>query len=152
MQETLVQFLDQEDPREKGKATHSSILAWRIPWTVHGVTKRQTQLNNFHFTFSLAGWLPSVDSSVRMCVPSKLLQSCPTLCNPMDCGPPGNSVRGILQEKLLEWVAISYSRGSSQPRDQIHVSYVSCIGRQVLYYYCHLGSPFSSTCPLLLAL
>ena len=49
MQETLVQFLDQEDPREKGKATHSSILAWRIPWTVHGVTKRQTRLIDFHF-------------------------------------------------------------------------------------------------------
>ena len=51
-QETLVQFLDQEDPLEKGKATHSSILAWRIPWTVivHGVTKSRTKLNDFHFT------------------------------------------------------------------------------------------------------
>jgi len=50
MRETLVQFLDQEDPLEKGKATHASILAWRIPWTVHGVTKRQTRLIDFHFT------------------------------------------------------------------------------------------------------
>ena len=39
MQETPVRFLGQEDPLEKGKATHSSILAWRIPWTVHGVAK-----------------------------------------------------------------------------------------------------------------
>ena len=48
MQETQVQ----EDPLEKGKATHSSILAWRIPWTVivHGVTKSRTKLNDFHFT------------------------------------------------------------------------------------------------------
>ena len=42
MQETPVQFLGWEDPLEKGKATHSSILAWRIPWTAHGVTKSRT--------------------------------------------------------------------------------------------------------------
>ena len=41
--------MGQEDPLEKGKATHSSILAWRIPWTVHGVAKSWTQLSNFHF-------------------------------------------------------------------------------------------------------
>ena len=45
-------------------------------------------------------------------------QSCPTLCNPMDCSPPGSSVHGILQTRILEWVAISFSRGSSQPRDR----------------------------------
>ena len=49
MQETCVQSLGWKDPLEKGKATHSSILAWRIPQTVHGVSKSQTQLNNFHF-------------------------------------------------------------------------------------------------------
>ena len=51
-QETWVQSRGQEDPLEKGMATHSSILAWRIPWTVlvHGVTKSQTRLSNFHFT------------------------------------------------------------------------------------------------------
>ena len=47
MQETWVQFLGWEDPLEKGKATHSSILAWRIPWTVHGVTKSRTWLSNW---------------------------------------------------------------------------------------------------------
>ena len=51
MQETWVQFLGWEDPLEKGKATHSSILAWRVPWTVHGVTKSQTRLSDFHFHF-----------------------------------------------------------------------------------------------------
>ena len=45
-------------------------------------------------------------------------QSCPTLCDPMVCGPPGSSVHGILQAEVLEWVAIPCSRGSSQPRDQ----------------------------------
>ena len=50
MQETWVRSLCWEDPLEKGKATHSSILAWRIPWTIHGVAKSQTRLSNFHFT------------------------------------------------------------------------------------------------------
>ena len=45
------------------------------------------------------------------------------LCNAMDCSPPGSSVRGILQARILEWVAISFSRGSSRPRDQTHVSW-----------------------------
>ena len=62
---------------------------------------------------------------------AKSLQSCPTLCNSMDCSPPGSSVYGILQERILAWVAMPSSRGSSQARDQIRVSYVSCIGRQV---------------------
>ena len=46
-------------------------------------------------------------------------QSCLTLCDPMGCSPPGSSVHGILQARILEWVAISFSRGSSRPRDQI---------------------------------
>ena len=51
MQETLVPSLGWDDPLEKGMATHSSILAWRIPWTiVHGVTKSQTRLGDFQFT------------------------------------------------------------------------------------------------------
>ena len=49
MRETWVLPLGWEDPLEKGKATHASILTWRIPWTVHGVAKSQTQLSNFHF-------------------------------------------------------------------------------------------------------
>ena len=44
-------------------------------------------------------------------------QSCLTLCNSMDYSPPSSSVHGILQARILEWVAISFSRGSSQPRD-----------------------------------
>ena len=61
------------------------------------------------------------------------------LYDPMDCNPPGNSVHGILQARILEWVAISNSRGSSQPRDQIHVSLVSCNGRWILFYWTTRG-------------
>ena len=50
------------------------------------------------------------------CMPNQSLQSCPTLCNPMDPSPPGSSVHGILQARILEWFTMSSSRGSSQPR------------------------------------
>ena len=49
------------------------------------------------------------------------VQSCPTICDPMDCSRPGSSVHGISQTRILEWVAVSSSRGSSQPRDQTWV-------------------------------
>ena len=49
-------------------------------------------------------------------------QLCSTLCDPMDCSPPGSSVHGILQARVLEWVAIAFSRGSSWPRDRTLVS------------------------------
>ena len=62
---------------------------------------------------------------------AKLLQLCPTLCDPMDYSPPGPSLHGILQERILEWVAMPYSRGSSWLRDWTWVSCVSCIGRWV---------------------
>ena len=58
-------------------------------------------------------------------------QSCLTLCNPVDCSPPGSSVHGIFQAGILEQLPIFYSRGSSQPRDQTRVS---CIGKQILYH------------------
>ena len=65
---------------------------------------------------------------------AKSLQSCLTLCDPMDCSQPDSSVFRILQVRILEWVAIWYTRGSSQPKDRTHVSCVSCIGRQILYH------------------
>ena len=61
-------------------------------------------------------------------------QSCRTRCSPMDSGLPGSSDQGISQARILEWVAISFSRGSSQLRDQTSVSYISCIGRWILYH------------------
>ena len=76
-------------------------------------------------------------------------KSCPTLCDPVDHSPPGSSIHGILQARILEWVAISFSRASSQPRDQTHVSCLSvcvcmCVNISVcvytykckLYVYC----------------
>ena len=71
----------------------------------------------------------------------------------INCRPPGSSVSGISQARMLEWVAISFSRGSSQPRDRTCVSWVSCIGRWVLHHYGSLFNihqyPISlSNCPI----
>ena len=52
-------------------------------------------------------------------------QSCPTLCHTMDCSLPGSSVHGILQARILEWVGIPFSRGSSPPRDGTHISCIA---------------------------
>ena len=65
-----------------------------------------------------------------------------TLFNPMGCSPPGSSVHGILQARILEWVAISYSRGSSWPRERTRISCISCTGTRILYQLCHLGNPY----------
>ena len=60
---------------------------------------------------------------MRACV---CAQPCPTLCDPKDCGPPSSSVHGILQARILESVAIPFSKGSSQPKDQTCISSGSC--------------------------
>ena len=78
----------------------------------------------------------SLDFLTCVCV-----QSCPTLWDPMGCSSPGSFVHGIFhRQRILELVAISYSRVTSQPGDRTHVSCVSCIGRQILYPLSHLGS------------
>ena len=66
---------------------------------------------------------------------------CLALCDPMDYRPPGSSVHEISQARILEWVAMSSFRGSSRPRDRIHISYIFCIGRWVLYLLSHQGTP-----------
>ena len=77
-----------------------------------------------------ACWLSRNGSCSSVCVQS--LQSRLTLRDPRDCSLPGSSVRGILQARALERVAMPSSRGSSRPGDHTYVSYVSCIGRRVL--------------------
>ena len=67
-----------------------------------------------------------------------IVQSCLTLCDPVDCSPPGSSVHGILQARILEWVAMPSSRGPSQPRDR---TWVSCIAGRFFYCLSHQGSP-----------
>ena len=76
---------------------------------------------------------PKFSRLYEECVRAKSLQSRPTLCDPMDHSLPGSSVHGILQAKILEWVAMLSSRGSSWPRDWTLIFWVSSIGRRILY-------------------
>ena len=79
--------------------------------------------------------LYALDSSACLvvCVPSRFSHS-RLLCNPMGCSPSDFSVHGISQARILKWVAISFPRGYSQPRDRTYISYVCCISRWVLYH------------------
>ena len=115
MQETLVQFLGWEDPLEKGKATHSSILAWRIPW-IQSMGSQRVRHDWATFTFTS-----------------------------IDCSPSGSSVHGISKVRTLEWVAISSSRGSPWPRNLACVSCAYFTGRQILYHCTTWETPESES-------
>ena len=147
---------------EKAMAPHSSTLAWKIPWTegLEGCSpwsrkeSDTTERLHFHCSLSCIGegngnplqcsrlenprvghdWsdLAALNS---LCL---VAQSCPALCHPMDCSPLGSSVRGILQARILEWAAISSSRGSSWPRNR---TCVSCIVRRILYHWATSETP-----------
>ena len=71
---------------------------------------------------ALAGRFFTTEFSGKVKGEGEVAHSCPTLCDPMDCSLPGFSIHGILQARILEWVTISFSRGSSRPRDQTWVS------------------------------
>ena len=82
----------------------------------HGVTKSQTRLSGFTYLLTKdikRRLLLGRKAMTNLESESEVSQSCLTLCNPMDCSLPGFSVHGILQARILEWVAISFSRGSS---------------------------------------
>ena len=151
MQKTWARSLGQEDLLEKGIAIHSDILAWEFHGqmsrggaTVHGVAVRQDWVTNtlpcseapvhhcavpsWHTSSpcpalcaQLLGFMPvSPTSSILKLWKVKVAQLCPTLCDPMDYTVPG-----ILQARILEWVAFPFSRGSSQPRDRTQVSRIA---------------------------
>ena len=129
-------------------ATHSNILAWRIPRAqkpgrLQSTGSQESDMTERLSTHTQCKVILRYDYSpgicklthneilphayqndhhqmcvcVCVCVCVKPLQSCLTLCDPMDCCLPGSSVHGILQARILEWDAIPFSKGSSQPRD-----------------------------------
>ena len=67
--------------------------------------------------------------------PSLCLQACLTLCDSMDCSPPSSYVHGVFQARILEWIAISSSRKSSQPKDQTGISCASCLAVRFFYHW-----------------
>ena len=80
-----------------------------------------------------------------MNIKSTCVQSCSTLCDPMDYSPPGLSVHGIFQKRILEWVAISFFRGSSHTRDWTCVFCIFCIGRSILYHWATMEAKYQGS-------
>ena len=157
MWETRVRFLGREDPLEKEMAMHSSILAWKIPWTeepdrlqsMGSQSVRHDWVTSLSFTF----YVSSITLGEGNCNPfqcsclenpmdgetwratvqfSSVTQSCLALSDPMDCSLPGSSVHGIFQARVLEWVAIFFSRGTSWPRDRTPISHI--VGRRFTFW------------------
>ena len=104
---------------------YSELISFRINWfdllDVQGTLKSLLQ----HYNSWPCLFLFIIQKKKK----SELTQSCLTLCNPMDCSWPGSSIHGILQARILEYVYISFFRGSFQPRDQ---TWVSCIADRLL--------------------
>ena len=124
-----VQFFIQKIDRMsdiQAQASDVSRSRWFISWRRTRILKNQA-------------WTKSLPVHAS-CMHAKLLQSCLTLCDPIDCSPPGSSVHGISQARTLEWISFPFSKGSSPPRDQTQVSYC----RWILYQLNHQGSPFIS--------
>ena len=80
-----------------------------------------------HITESLRIWSKCLTLDCLCVCVCLLTQSFPTVCDPVDCSPPGSSIHGIFQARILECVALPSSRAPSQPRDWTRISYVSCI-------------------------
>ena len=103
-----------------------------VPGSDHAQGGKRTRLHAPNRTFSKpsCGHLASKMFSAGMISVqfSSVAQSCPSLCDPMDCSLPGFTDHGIFQGGVLEWVAFSFSRGSSQPRDRTQVSHI--VGRR----------------------
>ena len=100
-------------------------LGWRLRSVVACCRVWGTECGSaVHGTFWRRSPLSSLPVPFLWILNCEVPQSCPTLCDAMDCSLPGSSVHGIFQVRILEWVTISFSRGSSQPR---HQTWVSCI-------------------------
>ena len=131
-------------------ATHSSVLAWRIPWTGSLVgyspqgckeqdTTEVTQHTCMFFLAKFCSCKTTLSAKPKVCTCCYLVTKlCSTFYHSTDCTLSGSSVHGISQARILEWVAISYSRESSQPRDR------TCISCLAARFYT-TGPPLSQT-------
>ena len=138
------------------KTPHSHLQAAQVPFLVgelrshmpHSPKKSQLRKNSLILSHNIILKLLSLQESnflkfvsMSVCILATKSQSCSDSCDPMDCSPPGSSVHGIFQARILEWVGMLSSRGSSQLRDPTHVSCVSCIAGR--YFTAEpLGKPF----------
>ena len=102
-------------------------------WQAHWASASVLSCSKLNRDLRALNGLTQLESQCLACV---CAQSCPTLCDSVDCSPPHSSVHGILQARILEWVAMPF-RESSRPRDLTHVCCISCTGRQILRNQSH---------------
>ena len=117
-------------PCELGKNVYSAVVGWSSLWLSMIPSWLTMFLSSTMFFLSALStyfWWRDVEASIykSACLHAKSLQSCPTLCNPVDCSPQGSSVCNILLARILKWVAITFSRGSSWPRNRTQVSQIA---------------------------
>ena len=110
-----------------GFSVHGILQSRILEWAAIPFSRGSSRPRDQTQTSCTAGRLFTVWVTREACVLCLVTQSCLTLHDPMDCSPPGSSVHGILQSRILEWIAISLSRGYSWPRDPTQVSCI--IGR-----------------------
>ena len=123
-------------------------LRWKLVpnwWDIFLLPRLQVTLHKVQ-GFLIPLGFPTHYSARHICCCS-VAKSCLTLCSSLDCSPPGSSVHGIFQTRILEWVATPYFRGSSQIRDQAHVSYFS----RWIFYPRGTGEALLSTCRCLIS-
>ena len=103
---------------------------WALGWEPRPVSSPKGLHCALWCPYTLPGILQMLGHSEKV----KVAQSRSTLCDPMDCSLPGSSAHGILQARILEWVAMPFSKGSFPPRDGTCISGVFCLRRQILYH------------------
>ena len=115
-------FLEPMDCSQAGSSAHGIFQVRILKWVVIpfsrgciGLLKFKKKKNRNETSQYKCCKLTVTGKYIPVCV--SFTQSCPAVCDPMDCNPPGSSVHGILQTSTLEWVAIPFSKASSQPRD-----------------------------------
>ena len=111
----------------------SALSSWVPVWSL----SEHCRSKHVEWYLENRSWEQTLTLFIKKQSESEVAQSCLTLCNPMDHNLPGSSVHGVFQARVLEWVAIFFSRGSSPPRDRIRVSWTA--GR--LYCLSYQGSP-----------
>ena len=116
----------------------SIILVWKLQHHIGLLPLYNTGQSSPILLVLFCGPFRSSFPSFRwFCACCSVPQSCPTLSDPTNCSPPGSSVHGIIPLTTLNWFSISSSRGSSRSRERSCVSYISCLGRRILYHCTH---------------
>ena len=123
--------------------THSAKSNRRkLPLQESPITTKQSRTTHNKSNVTAYHWTKKEGETnpLKILLPCLVTKSCPTLCDPMDCSPPGSSVYRFSQRRILEWVAISSFRGSFWTKNQTRISCVSCIAGRFFAWWVSLES------------